>query len=267
MIAMEPVETIHLYYEQDEPEKPRRNLDVGIVLVSLACFVLLIWWLCSIPQALETVTVPSHFLPLKYFSTKVLIIPTGVKTYPATTAHGVLTITNGSILSGELPRGMIVTGNDGVEVVTESAVFIPAGSALGYGTAIVEAKAIRAGDQGNISALDINLIYGTAVYIRNLSSFHGGKRRVVVSFTTPQDRLTALSRARSILAHLVPQTMLDAPCKENMSSKTSLYVMWTCQYVSYTPPVFFLVVGVEIRGKTIVLYGYPVARPAKMLGR
>lgn len=262
MIATEPMETIHLYYEQNEPEKPRRNFDVGIVLFSLACFVLLVWWICSIPQSLQTVTVPSHFLPLKYFSIPETIIPTGIKTYPATTAHGVLTITNGSTLSGELPKGMIVTGNDGVEVVTESAVFIPSGSATGYGIAIVEAKAISAGKIGNIPAYDIDSVVNTSIYIRNPTDFTGGKQGYSITYTTPQDRLTALSKARAILSRLAPQTMLEG-CRESFDVAKSV-VKWTCQYVTYTPPVFFRVVGVEVRGKNIVLYGYPVMQSRRM---
>ncbi len=125
MIATEPMETIHLYYEQDEePKPPTGGLDVGIVLICLACFTVLVWWICSMPQTLQTIIVPAHFLPARYFSVPETIIPTGIKTYPAVQAQGILTITNGSILSGELPKGMILTGNDGVEVVTDTAVFI-----------------------------------------------------------------------------------------------------------------------------------------------
>ena len=69
MIATEPMETIHLYYEQEEPTPPTGGFDGWIVLFSLVCFCLLVWRLCSIPPALETVIVPAHFLPLKTFST------------------------------------------------------------------------------------------------------------------------------------------------------------------------------------------------------
>ena len=71
------------------------------------------------------------------FSTSITVTPTGIKTYPAPTAHGVLTITNGSILQEELPQGMIVTAKDRVEIITDTAVFVPAGSATGLGYATV----------------------------------------------------------------------------------------------------------------------------------
>jgi Baseplate J-like protein len=267
MIATEPMETIHLYYEQDEePTPPTGGFDVWIALFSLVCFALLIWRVCSISPVLETVIVPAHFLPMKTFSTTITVIPTGVKTYPATTAHGIITITNGSILSGELPKGIILTGKDGVEIVTDTAVFIPAGSAAGYGVATVSAHAVVSGKKGNIPAYDIDSVVNTSIYIRNLTDFTGGKQGYSITYTTPQDRLTALSQARSILSHLAPQTMLYAPCRESLDVVKSV-VKWACQYVTYTHPVFFQVVGIEVRGKNIVLYGYPVVQSRRMAVR
>src|SRR5260370_24442602 len=61
----------------------------------------------------ERLTFPAMFLPLKVFKAEAPIIPTGVKTYPATYATGTLTLTNGSVLSETLPQGVIFnTGND-----------------------------------------------------------------------------------------------------------------------------------------------------------
>ena len=194
-----------------------------------------------------------------------------MKTYPATTAHGIITITNGSILSGELPKGIILTGKDGVEIVTDTAVFVPAGSATGYGVATVSAHAVVSGKNGNIPAYDIDSVVNTSIYIRNLTAFTGGKQAYSITYTTPQDRLTALSRARAILGHLVPQTMLYAPCRESVMKSSeavvNIVVKWSCQYVTYAPPVFFRIVGVEVRGKNIVLYGYPVVQPRRMAVR
>src|SRR5437868_6017536 len=40
----------------------------------------------------ETFTIPAHFLPPQSFSVTAPIIPTGIRTYPATQAHGILTL-------------------------------------------------------------------------------------------------------------------------------------------------------------------------------
>ena len=50
------------------------------------------------------VSIPVQFLPPLTFSATKQITPTGVKTYPATTAHGTLTIANGSAVSQETVR-------------------------------------------------------------------------------------------------------------------------------------------------------------------
>lgn len=261
MIATEPMETIHLYYEPEEPAPPPGGFDSGIVLVCLACFCLVVWRLCSIPPALETIIVPAHFLPLKTFRTTIAVVPTGRTTYPATTAHGMVTITNGSILSGELPKGIILTGKDGVEVVTDTAVFVPAGSANGYGMATVSAHALGSGTNGNIPAYDIDSVVNTSIYIRNLTAFTGGKQGYSVTYTTLQDRQQALVKARAQLSRLIPQMMLYAPCTEFVNDAL---LMWVCQYVTYTPPVFFKIVGIEIKGKNLLLIGYFVAQPRSM---
>lgn len=258
MIATGPTETIHLYYEQgEEPKTPRSGFDVGVILFSLVCFALLVWRICSIPPTLETVIVPAHFLPIKRFSATITIMPTGVKTYSATYASGVLTVYNGSFLAERIPQGFILTANNGVEVTTDTSVVIPAGNPPNYGMVTVFAHAVISGTKGNISAYAINNIYGASVYVRNLTAFTGGKQEYSVTYITMQDRLKALEKARATLRLLIPQTMLDAPCTESVNDA---FVTWVCQYVTYTPPVFFRVVGIEVMGKNLLLIGYFVAR-------
>src|SRR5712692_6294950 len=124
----EPIETIHLYVVREEEPKPSL-LPIILSVVALSLLVALgVLLPYQQPEIRKTIRVPAVLLPLKTFSTSVTITPTGEKTYPATTAHGTLTIYNGSILAQELPRGMILTGTDGVEVITDAAVLIPAGN-------------------------------------------------------------------------------------------------------------------------------------------
>ncbi len=88
----------------------------------------------------------------------------------------------------ELPEGLLFFGKDGVEVATDAAVFVPAGSAAGYGIATVSAHAAASGKAGDIPALDIDSVEGSSVYIRNLRPFTGGQDATSVKYVTPQDR-------------------------------------------------------------------------------
>src|SRR6266702_4123180 len=207
------IETIHLYVVREEEKKPYTLLPL---LCAFAClFGILTLTLYSAQHPYyehKRLTLPAQFLPLKTFTAAAPIIPTGIQTYPATPAHGTLTLTNGSVVTEILPNGIIFTGN-GIEVVTQSSVLVPAGNAEGYGVAYVQAKAVIAGNIGNIKPLTINVVYGTALYIRNMTSFTGGKDAYSVKVVTNQDKQTALDHARTVLsqsAHI--QAILASPC-------------------------------------------------------
>ena len=262
----QPIETIHLYVVREGQNRP----SLAPVLVSLLTLFILIAIGIGTPyqqpEQRALIRVPAVLLPLKTFSTSIKVIPTGVKTYPAATAHGLLTITNGSILTEELPKGMILTGKDGVEVITDQAVFVPAGSATGYGYATVAAHAVIPGAAGNISSLDINSVEGTALFIRNLLAFTGGADSYSVKFITQQDRANALEKARSTL---LPQTLLgllESSCKETITGAKIIKVRWICQFVSYSLPNFpgVKVLHAEVTGKTVLLEIVFVARPVRL---
>ena len=104
MYAVDTKETIHIYYEREEEPKP-------FVVFPLVCAVLCLLGVaaCTLyslqhPYYEHTrLLVPAVVLPPQTFRTSVTVIPTGVRTYPATTAHGTLTITNGSVIAQTLP--------------------------------------------------------------------------------------------------------------------------------------------------------------------
>ena len=101
-----------------------------------------------------------------------------MKTYPATYANGVLTVYNGSFLTERIPQGLILTASNGVEVTTDESVIVPAGNPPAYGIATIAAHAVTSGIRGNIAANAINQIYGSSLYIRNLTAFTGGKQSI-----------------------------------------------------------------------------------------
>src|SRR5438128_1267925 len=137
-VVDDEMETIHLYVVREEEKRPYTAFPLFCAALCLIAIVAVTFYSVDHPYyEHERLTVPATFLPLKVFKAEVPIIPTGVKTYPATFAQGTLTLTNGSVLSEVLPPGVIFNGINGVEVQTTESVFIPAGSASGYGVATV----------------------------------------------------------------------------------------------------------------------------------
>jgi hypothetical protein len=99
-------ETIHLYVVREAEPKPP---VFPIILSALSLIVLLVFCVLTPyqqPVIRSIIRVPAVLLPPKTFTALVAIVPTGVSTYPATVAHGMLTITNGSIIGQSIPAGL-----------------------------------------------------------------------------------------------------------------------------------------------------------------
>src|SRR5258708_2313116 len=246
-VEHEPTETLHIYLEREQPPHPSL-LPIFLSVLALSVFVT--FGALSPnqqPVTRDEIRVPAVPLTTKTFTTSIKVVPTGVKTYPATTAHGTLTITNGSIIAATIPAGFVI-GN----VATDRAVYVPPGNASGYGYAIVPAHATTAGKQGNIPALAINDVEGASLFIRNLSAFTGGKDSYAVKFVTAKDRHSALLQARAIL--LSKSSGLHYPCSEDHGAGArNMIVTWRCRFVSYTIPVFYHVTQARITGKSLLL--------------
>jgi hypothetical protein len=257
----EKPETIHLYVVREAA--PQTSL-LPVFLSLLALFVLVALSIAipyQQPVTRAVIRVPAVLLPAKTFTATTAIIPTGVKVYPATIAHGVLTITNGSVISQTIPQGFRL-GN----VITDASVFVPAGSANGYGYATVTAHALISGKAGNILAYAINQVQGSSVYIRNLSAFRGGNDSYSIIVVTLHDRQIALANARSnIDAHIHG---LHNPCHEfYVSGHKSIIVTWHCQFITYQLPNYMHVTGVTIIGKELLIQVWFVDRPRYTQGK
>jgi len=259
----EKPETIHLYVVREKEPTPS---VLPIVLSALSSAVLFIF--CALipyqqPVTRAVIRVPAVLLPVRTFSATVAVIPTGVNVYPATTAHGILTITNGSVIAQTIPQGFRL-GN----VVTDSSVFVPAGSANGYGYAAVTAHALVNGKGGNLATFTINQVIGSSVYIRNLVAFHGGRDSYSVKFITAQDRQMALISAREQL--MIVAAGLHYPCLESSKravsmSKPMLRVSWSCRMLTYSLPTYMHVTAVRIIEKNLLLHVWFVARPTRVV--
>jgi hypothetical protein len=250
-------ETIHLYVVREEEKRPYTAFPLFCVFLCLLGIVAVTVYSAEHPYyEHERLRVPAQFLPLKVFTAEAPIIPTGLKTYPATYAIGSLTLTNGSVLSEVLPSGVIFNATDGVEVETTSSVFIPAGSASGYGVATVPARAVQAGKLGNIQTLAVNAVYGTALYVRNLTPFTGGHDRYSVTFATTQDKNTAYITARNLLALQKAQiaAYLAKPCREDLLTASSkMVVSLACQFAFFKVPSYMRVVTAHLVGTSFLV--------------
>src|SRR5258708_10897537 len=103
----EPTETLHIYVVREAAPKPS---VLPVVLSVLALSIVIgsgVLAPAQQPVQRALMRVPAVLLPVRSFTARVRVIPTGSKTYPATTAHGILTITNGSVIAQTLPAGVI----------------------------------------------------------------------------------------------------------------------------------------------------------------
>ena len=100
---------------------------------------------------------------------------TGIGHEAARTATGTVTFYNGLFTAQLIPQGTVFTGSDGVQVMTDADIDIPAGSPPVYGQASVFAHALLPGIAGNIQAGDISTTIANGILVKNLGAFYGGK--------------------------------------------------------------------------------------------
>jgi len=100
----------------------------------------------------------------------------GIAHVPATTARGTLTFYNAATYPQTIAAGIVLTGADGMHVVTDAPSAIPAGNPPLFGVSTVSAHAALAGSRGNIAALDIDgLCCVAGVAVKNTTGFTGGQ--------------------------------------------------------------------------------------------
>lgn len=262
------MEIVHLYVVREKEKKSYAFLPLLCALFCLVGIVAVTLYSAQHPYyEYKRLTIPAQFLPLRTFTAQAPIIPTGIQAFPATYAEGVLTLTNGSVLSEVLPLGVIFGGASGVEVQTEQAVFLPAGNATGYGVATVRAKAVEAGRAGNIRALAVNAVYGTALYVRNLTAFMGGRDSYSIPVVIPRDTQTALHAARAALSAQKAQieAILASPCREVVNRQPiAVKLTAKCQFVTYHVPSDMRVVAARLSGKHFLIDVAFIPRPQRI---
>ncbi len=140
----------------------------------------------------------------------------------AARATGSVTFYNTSFTSQTVEAGTVLTRGDGHQIVTLGSVTIPPDSPPVNGQATVLAQARTVGASGNIPALDINGLFTSTLYVKNLTAFTGGQDArdfLLVTKTnrdgassTLQAKVTA-SMSAALQGQLLPgQALHPLPC-------------------------------------------------------
>ena len=186
----------------------RRRISLDVLAACASVFLLLVCIACEVLLALTAPTPTIMLVPLaRDLSTTATItaVPgtpargqiasrllppltlSQTRTAPATgkghqdaeAAWGTITFYNGLFSSQTVEAGTLLTGTDGVVVVTDQAAVIPAALATTppiYGQVTVPAHAVLAGPQGNILVRDVNeACCLTSVLAQNTVAFQGGQ--------------------------------------------------------------------------------------------
>lgn len=125
-----------------------------------------------------TIQVQGRALTPLTLSESQTVAATGHKHQNATQAQGTITFYNGLFTSQTIAAGTVLTGADGMQVVTDQPAVIPAGTPPIYGHVTVSAHALNPGSQGNIASYDINQACClTSVLAKNTQAFTGGETR------------------------------------------------------------------------------------------
>src|SRR5260370_36863551 len=99
--------------------------------------------------------IPGRLLETVTLSQAKTVPATGTGHQQAQAAHGFITFYNALPAPQTVPAGELLTGSDGVEVVTLQEAAIPAGTLTTNGQVTVPAQAVNVGPGGNITAEDI----------------------------------------------------------------------------------------------------------------
>ncbi len=182
------------------------------------------------------------------------VATTGQGHQDAAFAHGTVTFYNAALYVQTIPAGTLLVGTDGVQVVTEQDVILPAAVLPTDGQATIVARAVPIGPTGNIRAGDI---YGPCcrvdVLVQNTAAFTGGQNAQSYPMVTRTDidgTVSALTTtlAQSVQAAFAVQVRPDetlltpVPCMPHVSinhyvgdeaTQVTILVQETCTGETY----------------------------------
>ncbi len=147
--------------------------------------------------------VPGRLLSTLTLSGERTVATTGVGHQDALAAHGTLTFYNAALYAQIIPAGTLLTGADGVQVVTDSDAVVPAARYPTFGQTTVSAHALQVGPTGNIRVGDI---YGPCCRVNvsaTSSTFTGGQNARTYPMVTRSDLTNATNALTANLAQSV----------------------------------------------------------------
>ena len=143
--------------------------------------------------------------------TRILTVPTtGHGHQDARQATGILTLYNGLFTPQSIPVGTVFTGADGVKVVTNAPVTIPAANPPQFAEATVSAQAVNAGQTGNIPAGDVHTTVANGVLVNN-SAFRGGRDARDFQAVAQRDLDSVTAQVQQQLTQAMPQAFSRRP--------------------------------------------------------
>jgi VCBS repeat-containing protein len=138
-------------------------------------------------------------------------------------AQGTLTFYNAAPYAQTVAAGTVLTGADGVELVTDQVAYLPAGNLPDVGMATVPAQAVQVGPQGNIAPLDLNgLCCVAGVSVKNTDTFVGGQnardytivaRQDVENIAGPQSSTLTGQAQANLQGEVRPNEQLASPAQ------------------------------------------------------
>ncbi|HJT59418.1 MAG TPA: baseplate J/gp47 family protein [Ktedonobacteraceae bacterium] len=114
-------------------------------------------------------------LPALTVSQSATVKATGQGHQDATRATGALTFYNGSYAPHTIQAGAVYPARNGIQVMLERTVTIPAAVPPQFGAATVPAQAQEAGAAGNLAASEVNRALSNVLTVTNLTPFSGGR--------------------------------------------------------------------------------------------
>jgi len=147
--------------------------------------------------------VPGRVLPAITMSEQKTVPTTGTTRQAAQAAHGFVTFYNAAPYVQTVNAGTLITGADGIQVLTDQDAIIPAAIMPTEGQTTILGHAVTTGPTGNIRTGDL---YGSCcrlnVFVTN-RAFHGGQDARTYQSVTPQDINSIVSSLKTSLMQSV----------------------------------------------------------------
>lgn len=138
--------------------------------------------------------VQARFLSTTTSSQTKTVAATGNGTYPAHHAVGELTFYNALPQAQTVPKGTVVTDDQGIQVISDQDALVPPAQPPQEGNAVVEAHALLASIGGNnfqLSAIHTCCMPGISVV--NTGAFQGGQDAIAYTYVQQSDIAAAIS--------------------------------------------------------------------------